>query len=127
MISLDLDRRGSLLQKFPLWARNIWVVVEGGWKELHKVLDGQWLQILPLVHREGAWKLRLAVPTVLQLPNPELVSRVVRLLQSLRLANLKPRQGVRIISRIGLCCRIPFALDSSSHIPLFVCRVTLVL
>lgn len=49
-----------------------WKVV---WKGLHKVLDVQWLQILPLMHREGAWELRLAVPTVLQLLNPDGTTR----------------------------------------------------
>ncbi|CAM6096311.1 unnamed protein product [Calypogeia fissa] len=49
-----------------------WKVV---WKGLHKVLDVQWLQILHLMHREGAWDLRLAVLTVLQLLNPDGTTR----------------------------------------------------
>lgn len=45
-----------------------WKVV---WKGLHKVLDVQWLLILLLMHREGAWELKLAVLRVLQLLNQD--------------------------------------------------------
>ncbi|KAG6556132.1 hypothetical protein Mapa_002073 [Marchantia paleacea] len=36
------------------------------WKLLRAELDGKWLHILPLMHREGAWDLRLAVLGLLQ-------------------------------------------------------------
>lgn len=63
------------------------------WKLLRAEVDAKWLLILPLMHREGAWDLRLAVLGLLQQLPP---------LSSLRSQAVANRLKVGIILFSGL-------------------------